>query len=120
MTAGTNGKANGRRTGYRPVWVANDPPSGGRSTQVAWLPAAKAGSRGKEAAVKVQDVYRVGVFSVDGADPLSEAASRMQFNEIGSLAVFEGSRFAGIVTERDLVRALAEGADRTRRPSAST
>jgi CBS domain-containing protein len=61
--------------------------------------------------VKVQDVYQVGVFSVDGADPLSEAASRMQFNEIGSLAVFEGSRFAGIVTERDLVRALAEGVD---------
>jgi CBS domain-containing protein len=61
--------------------------------------------------VNVQDVFRVGVFSVDGSDPLSEAASRMQFNEVGSLAVFEAMRFAGIVTERDLVRAMADGVD---------
>ncbi len=61
--------------------------------------------------MNVADVYRVGVFSVDGSDPLSEAASRMQFNEVGSLAVFEGMRFCGIVTERDLVRAMAEGVD---------
>jgi len=61
--------------------------------------------------VDVQDVYRVGVFSIDASDPLSEAASRMQFDEVGSLAVFEGTRFAGIVTERDLVRSMADGAD---------
>jgi CBS domain-containing protein len=61
--------------------------------------------------VNVTDVYRAGVFSVDASDPLSEAASRMQFNEVGSLAVFEGTRFDGIITERDLVRSMAEGVD---------
>ncbi len=61
--------------------------------------------------MNVGSVYRVGVFTIDQSDPLSEAASRMQFNEVGSLAVFEASRFVGIVTERDLVRAMADGID---------
>jgi CBS domain-containing protein len=72
---------------------------------------AKAGTDWKEAVVKVGKVYRAGVFSVERSDPLSEAASRMQFNEVGSLAVFDGTRFVGIVTERDLVRAMADGVD---------
>ena len=42
---------------------------------------------------------------------LAEAASMMAFEEIGSLVVFEDGVFVGIVTERDLVRALADGAD---------
>jgi CBS domain-containing protein len=57
----------------------------------------------------VGEVYRAGVFSIEASEVLSEAASRMQFNEVGSLAVFDGMRFAAIVTERDLVRAMAEG-----------
>src|SRR5207247_1930909 len=51
------------------------------------------------------------VFSVEADESLAEAASKMQFEEIGSLAVVRHGRFAGIITERDLVRALAEGVD---------
>jgi CBS domain-containing protein len=40
-----------------------------------------------------------------------DAAGRMHFYQIGALPVYEQHRLVGIVTERDLVAALAEGAD---------
>lgn len=44
-------------------------------------------------------------------DPLLVAAATMADNEIGSLPVFRGETMIGILTERDLVRAVAEDAD---------
>lgn len=61
--------------------------------------------------MKVESIYRPEVISVDADEPLSEVASRMQFTEVGSLVVFEGGRFVGIITERDLTRAMADGVD---------
>ncbi|HEX4940892.1 MAG TPA: CBS domain-containing protein [Actinomycetota bacterium] len=57
----------------------------------------------------VNMVYRDEVFSITGEDTLEEAARRMHGNEVGSLVVLDDHRCVGIITERDLTRAIAEG-----------
>ena len=59
----------------------------------------------------VGSIYRPWVVAIEGDERLAAAAVRMQDEQVGSLVVLEHGRFAGILTERDLVRALAEGAD---------
>jgi CBS domain-containing protein len=49
-------------------------------------------------------------------DTLRSAAERMWRQQTGSLLVMDGGRLAGIITERDLLRAVALGAD----PAAAT
>jgi CBS domain-containing protein len=44
-------------------------------------------------------------------DTLLDAAGQMNCYQIGALPVYEERRLIGIVTERDLTAALAEGAD---------
>lgn len=61
--------------------------------------------------MKVGALYRPEVVSADPDENLGDAAGRMQYQEIGSLAVLEHGRLIGILTERDLGRALAEGVD---------
>ncbi len=50
-------------------------------------------------------------------ESLANVAGRMRFNEVGSLIVFDGDRFVGIITERDLARAMADGVDPERTPA---
>lgn len=45
------------------------------------------------------------------ADPLRGAANLMWKQQTGSLLVMEGEELLGIVTERDLMKAVAGGAD---------
>jgi CBS domain-containing protein len=45
------------------------------------------------------------------ADPLRAAANRMWSQQTGSLLVMDGPRLLGIVTERDVMKAVARGAD---------
>jgi CBS domain-containing protein len=42
---------------------------------------------------------------------LGDAAEVLIARSIGALAVVDGRRFVGIITDRDLVRAVSEGAD---------
>jgi CBS domain-containing protein len=42
---------------------------------------------------------------------VAEAAEALMAESVGSLAVVEGRRLVGIITERDVVRAVSEGAD---------
>ncbi|MFV9671948.1 MAG: CBS domain-containing protein [Acidimicrobiia bacterium] len=42
---------------------------------------------------------------------LGDAAAVLISRSVGALAVVDGRRFVGIVTDRDLVRAISEGAD---------
>jgi len=44
-------------------------------------------------------------------ETLSDVANRMRFNDVGSAAVLREGKVAGIITERDLTRALADGTD---------
>jgi CBS domain-containing protein len=61
--------------------------------------------------MKVGSLCRHEVMTASPEESLAEVASRMQYNEVGALAIFEDENLVGIVTERDLVRAMAEGVD---------
>jgi CBS domain-containing protein len=44
-------------------------------------------------------------------DTLAEASAKMRGEQTGSLLIMEGDRLMGIVTERDVLRTVAEGQD---------
>ncbi|ALU11977.1 histidine kinase [Ignicoccus islandicus DSM 13165] len=55
------------------------------------------------------------IISIDGDATLGEAAERMHENAIGALLVTaEGGKVVGLITERDIIAALALGADPSR------
>ena len=58
------------------------------------------------------DVMTRGVFAVERGLPLREAAAQMVARSVGAAIVLEGERLLGILTERDVLRAV--GADRDR------
>ncbi|MFA1547940.1 cyclic nucleotide-binding/CBS domain-containing protein [Actinomadura chokoriensis] len=59
----------------------------------------------------VSNVYRPMVFGCRADEPLVEVARWMVDNEVGALAVIDGELVTGIITERDLVGALATSDD---------
>jgi CBS domain-containing protein len=61
--------------------------------------------------MRVKDACRPGLFTVDVDDSLEVAAHRMDQAQLGALAVVDGERLVGIVTERGLVRAVARAVD---------
>ena len=66
--------------------------------------------------MKVKDLKLEPVYTADLDESLSAVADRMRFYEIGSLAVIDGRAIAGIITERDIVRAAADGSAMSRTP----
>jgi CBS domain-containing protein len=60
--------------------------------------------------MRIEGLYQPEVVTADAGESLAVVAQRMREYEIGSLAILEDGRIVGIVTERDLVRALAERA----------
>jgi CBS domain-containing protein len=61
--------------------------------------------------MRIGELSQQEVLTADLAETLSQAASRMRYADISALPVVEGGRVVGILTERDLARAAAEGAD---------
>ena len=61
--------------------------------------------------VQVSDLMTPAAVTDDPDDTLAEACARMRSQQTGSLLVMEGSRLTGIVTERDVLRTVAEGID---------
>jgi len=61
--------------------------------------------------VQVRDVMTEATITESAADTLRAAAERMWRHQTGSLLVMDKDRLAGIITERDLLRAVALGAD---------
>jgi len=61
--------------------------------------------------MKVSDLRPHELFTAQAEETLGAAADRMSWHQVGALPVLEGQRLVGIVTERDLTAALAEGAD---------
>ncbi|WP_141576757.1 cyclic nucleotide-binding/CBS domain-containing protein [Actinomadura sp. WMMA1423] len=59
----------------------------------------------------VSNVYRPTVFVCRAEEPLADIAQRMIDKKVGALAVLDGERVAGIITERDLTAALATSPD---------
>lgn len=61
--------------------------------------------------MQVRDVMTQAAITESAADTLRAAATRMWRQQTGSLLISEQGRLAGIITERDLLRAVALGAD---------
>lgn len=59
--------------------------------------------------MKIDSLYSPLTVIAHEWETLTEAASRMRFNDVGSAAVMRDGKVAGILTERDLTRALADG-----------
>jgi len=57
----------------------------------------------------VADVMTRELVTIDGEASLTEAAQRMSSSRVGAALVFAGERLAGILTERDVLRAVAAG-----------
>ena len=49
------------------------------------------------------------LLTVDATLPLAAVAARMVSRSVGAVLVLDGSRLAGILTERDVLRAVARG-----------
>lgn len=62
---------------------------------------------------RVEDVYRPGIRTVGADEGMDEVARHLQDDDIGALLVVDGERVAGIITERDLVRASCDCPDLT-------
>jgi CBS domain-containing protein len=61
--------------------------------------------------VHVSDVMTEASVTESSADTLRAAAERMWHQQAGSLLVTDDGRLTGIITERDVLRAVALGAD---------
>lgn len=61
--------------------------------------------------MKIAELSHGDVVTADLADMLNQAASRMRYADVSALPVMESGRLVGILTERDLTRAAAEGVD---------
>jgi CBS domain-containing protein len=61
--------------------------------------------------VKVRDLPHGRLLSVGPDASLAEVAKRMRVEDCDSVAVMTEKQLVGIITERDLVRAIADGVD---------
>ncbi len=62
--------------------------------------------------MQIRDVMTCNIAAVGPDATLTEAAQKMKARDVGSVAVCDGERLAGIITDRDItVRAIAEGHD---------
>jgi CBS domain-containing protein len=61
--------------------------------------------------MKVRAMYTPNILSAGANEDLVEVAARMHFHEVGALLVFRHGLLQGIITERDLMCAVADGAD---------
>ena len=59
----------------------------------------------------IRAVMTTVVVSIDSQATLRQAARSLQGADVGTLVIMEGREIAGIVSERDLIRALASDAD---------
>jgi CBS domain-containing protein len=61
--------------------------------------------------VRISDLQLGPLLTVEPETALAEIAGQMRANDSEAVAVMSRGRLVGIVTERDLVRAIAEGID---------
>ena len=51
------------------------------------------------------------LLTVEPSAPLTDVAKSMVAKDVGAVLVFDGEELAGILTERDIMRAVADGID---------
>jgi CBS domain-containing protein len=51
------------------------------------------------------------LLTVEPELPVTEVAKRMVAKDVGAVLVYEGGKLCGILTERDVLRAVADGID---------
>jgi CBS domain-containing protein len=61
--------------------------------------------------MKISEIMTQAAVTDSADDTLSEACARMRESQTGSLLVMEGQRLIGIVTERDVLKTVAQGLD---------
>lgn len=61
--------------------------------------------------MRVSDIMTEAAVSDQADDTLAEAARKMWEQQTGSLVVMEGETLAGIITERDILKAVATGTE---------
>ncbi len=61
--------------------------------------------------MRVRDLPTKPVLAVEAQTSLSEVAMRMRLNDNDSVAVMARDRLLGVVTEQDIVRAIADNVD---------
>jgi CBS domain-containing protein len=66
--------------------------------------------------MKVSEIMTKAAVTDAADDSLADAAAKMWQAQTGSLLVMDGERLVGIVTERDLLRTVAQGQDPTKTP----
>jgi CBS domain-containing protein len=59
----------------------------------------------------VASLMKAGAPAASSGDSLTDVANRMRSGRVSAVVVMEEMRLVGIITERDLVRAVAEGRD---------
>jgi CBS domain-containing protein len=59
----------------------------------------------------VDDICRPGAIAAAAGDSLDQIADRLQAKDVSALVILDGYRLAGIITERDIVRAVADRRD---------
>jgi CBS domain len=59
----------------------------------------------------VDDLYRPGPITAAVDDSLDQIADRLRDKDVSALVILDGYRLAGIITERDIVRAVADRRD---------
>jgi CBS domain-containing protein len=59
----------------------------------------------------VDDLYRPGAITAAADNSLEQVGARLQDKDISALVILDGYRLAGIITERDIVRAVADQRD---------
>ncbi|HEY1563300.1 MAG TPA: CBS domain-containing protein [Gaiellaceae bacterium] len=57
----------------------------------------------------VRDVMSTTLLTVEATEPLTEAAAQMHERGVGAALVLNGELLSGILTERDVLRAVATG-----------
>lgn len=67
-------------------------------------------------ALTLRDLMTTRVVSVGSGDSVAEAAAAMVGHKVGSALIMQGRFLAGILTERDVLRAAASGSDLTKSP----
>jgi CBS domain-containing protein len=67
-------------------------------------------------AVQVREIMTTEVLTTSDGQPVAEVTGMMVKARVGSAVVMQGSWLAGILTERDVLRAAASGADLTKSP----